>query len=108
MSAQSLRIGLTARAGRGGSMAKRPEPTTATCCPTVEDLKAFAVGDLAGARLEEIAVHVSGCPRCDASLQELDHYADGLLTDLHQLDVGPNGAGHPDPVQATVPDRLVH
>ncbi len=89
-------------------MAKRPELTTATSCPNLEDLKAFAVGDLAGAKLEEIAVHVSGCPRCDASLQELDHYADGLLTDLHQLDVGQNGVGSVEPAQVAVPDRLVH
>ncbi len=82
------------------------EPTTR--CPGLEDLKAFAVGDLAGTKLEEIALHVAGCPRCDASLQELDHYADGLLTDLHQLDVASNGAGSQGTTRPGVPDRLVH
>src|ERR1700752_2896882 len=89
-------------------MGTRPEPATADSCPRLDDLRSFAVGDLAGAKLEEIALHVSGCPRCDALLQELDHYADGLLTDLHQLDVGPNDSEQSELRQPAVPDRLVH
>jgi hypothetical protein len=72
-------------------------------CPNVDDLKAFAVGDLPGGKLEEIAAHVAQCPRCDASLQALDHYADGLLTDLHQFQGGPSEA-----TGAGVPEGLVH
>jgi hypothetical protein len=74
-----------------------------TPCPSGEDLKAFAVGDLGEAKLEEIAAHVAACPFCDASLQALDQYADGLLTDLHQL-----GAASPVAAEADVPERLVH
>ncbi len=88
-------------------MGTPPEPATARC-PDVEDLRAFAVGDLAGAKLEEIAAHVAACPRCDASLQELDAYADGLLTELHQLDDESNGAGQRGAAHPSVPDRLVH
>lgn len=73
-----------------------------TACPNAEELKAFAVGDLAEGKLEEIADHVSGCGQCDANLQELDKYADGLLVDLSQLHDGP-AAG----VQAAVPERLL-
>jgi hypothetical protein len=88
-------------------MGTPPEPVAARC-PAPDELRAFAVGDLAGTKLEEIAAHVAACPSCDASLHELDAYADGLLTELRGLDVQSNGAGQRGAVEASVPDRLVH
>jgi hypothetical protein len=71
-------------------------------CPHLEELKAFAVGNLPEKQLDEIAAHVPGCPRCDAALQELDGYQDGLLADLHHLPVELTERS-----QVVVPDRLV-
>src|SRR3954463_12133254 len=79
------------------------KPPVSAPCPSGDELKAFAVGDLGEAKLEEIAAHVAACSRCDASLQALDKYADGLLTDLHQLRTAPLAGAEP-----VVPEPLVH
>ncbi len=54
-------------------------------CPKADELKAFAVGDLPEVKLEKIATHITDCQHCDSSLQELDEYADGLITELKFL-----------------------
>src|SRR5437763_1173500 len=86
-----------------GEVMRSSEPPISGDCPSGDDLKAFSVGDLGETKLEQIAAHVAKCSRCDASLQALDKYADGLLTDLRQLRTTPIVG--PDPA---VPDRLVH
>ncbi len=58
---------------------------TSSICPKADELKAFAIGDLPEAKLEKIAAHVTDCQRCDSSLQDLDKYADGLVTELKFL-----------------------
>ncbi|HUG91800.1 MAG TPA: protein kinase [Planctomycetaceae bacterium] len=57
-----------------------------TLCPPVDELRAFAVGDLPEPVLDRVARHVAECDRCDASLHEFDGCADPLLTGLRGLD----------------------
>ena len=66
-----------------------------SACPDSRILRAFAVGDLSRSTLETVARHVESCPRCEASLDAWDGYADGLVTAL----VGINEAV--DPASAT-------
>ncbi len=40
-------------------------------CPTTEELMAFSRGALAPDVVDEIAVHVSACPRCEEVLGTL-------------------------------------
>jgi hypothetical protein len=55
-----------------------------TDCPSREELTRFAVGDLAGAALAQLAAHVEHCTACESVLQELDAYADPLVRALRQ------------------------
>ncbi len=55
-----------------------------TDCPSREELARFAVGDLGGAALARVAGHVERCPGCESTLQELDGYADALVSALRQ------------------------
>ncbi|HEV3444107.1 MAG TPA: protein kinase [Gemmataceae bacterium] len=59
--------------------------TAHPCCPRVDELKAFAVGNLCGAAFDDIAVHVEQCRDCAASLQAFDDHADGLVAGLRDL-----------------------
>ena len=61
------------------------EEVMASVCPRVDELKAFAVGDLCGASFDEIAAHVEQCHDCEASLQAFDNHADGLVIGLRDL-----------------------
>src|SRR5437667_8451763 len=54
-------------------------------CPRVDELKAFAVGNLCGAAFDDIAAHVERCHDCEALLQAFDHHADGLVAGLRDL-----------------------
>jgi tRNA A-37 threonylcarbamoyl transferase component Bud32 len=54
-------------------------------CPSADDLKAFAAGNLAGASFTAIAGHVETCSQCENRLEAFDHDTDGLVTDLRQL-----------------------
>jgi eukaryotic-like serine/threonine-protein kinase len=54
-------------------------------CPRVDELKAFAVGDLCGSAFNAIAAHVERCRDCEASLQAFDDHADGLVAGLRDL-----------------------
>jgi serine/threonine protein kinase len=78
-----------------------------TACPNEQELRAFALGDLPEGRLQEIADHLSQCARCDAGLQELDQYADGLLVDLSQLDEAQLHDDSREGGHAAVPQRLL-
>ncbi|QDT98724.1 protein kinase domain-containing protein [Gimesia aquarii] len=71
-------------------------------CPRADELKAFAVGDLPEAKLEKIAAHVTDCQHCDSSLQNLDEYADGLVTELKFLN-----ADRAEDQTLNVPQKLV-
>jgi hypothetical protein len=54
-------------------------------CPETDVLRAFAIGDLASVKLDQIATHVTDCKLCGNSLAAFDDYADGLLADLKRL-----------------------
>ena len=43
-------------------------------CPHHDDLKAFAIGDLAAPSVQRIAEHIAGCSQCDAVLQQFDNH----------------------------------
>ncbi len=51
-------------------------------CPPTDVLRAFAIGDLDGRQLEEVAEHVADCPSCEESLAAYDDYADALVSEL--------------------------
>ncbi len=55
--------------------------TTQATCPSGEILAAYARGELVPTALEGVAEHVSHCPRCTASLEEVDG-AVGFLAGL--------------------------
>jgi serine/threonine protein kinase len=54
-------------------------------CPEQSLLAEFAVGSLSARQLERIADHVESCAACETALQEYDHVADPLLSELRQL-----------------------
>jgi hypothetical protein len=76
------------------------ETMNAARCPSPEELRAFAVGDLGDAEIDRIAGHVVGCGPCDRALRSLDGMTDGLLRDL-------NGLGPAAPLAAPVPEGLL-
>ena len=68
-------------------------------CPTADELRAFAMGTLAHAALQEWAEHMDTCPECAAQLESFDDHADSLVASLQQLSA--------TDVQANVPPELV-
>ena len=54
-------------------------------CPSADDLRAFALGNLSAAAFEQIAGHVVDCAVCGTALHGLDDDPDGLVTQLRQL-----------------------
>lgn len=63
-------------------------------CPTSDQLRQFAVGNLPAAEVDAIASHIDSCPACDAALAEFDSAEDALLTGLKntQRDIDPGVA----------------
>ncbi len=59
--------------------------TTANC-PSDDQLRAFAVGELASLEFERVAGHVADCPSCDTSLAAMDDADDVLITQLRELE----------------------
>jgi tRNA A-37 threonylcarbamoyl transferase component Bud32 len=57
-------------------------------CPSAEELRAFAVGDLGDADIDRIARHVVDCDSCDRALRPLDGVADDLLRSLEGFGPG--------------------
>ncbi len=71
-------------------------------CPENELLRAFAIGQLAETRLEQVAAHVTGCQTCENVLAQFDDYSDGLLMELRHL-------RHQDPPSTrAVPNEVYH
>ena len=63
-------------------------------CPTADQLRQFAVGNLPAAEVEVIASHIDSCPACDVALAKFDSAEDALLTGLKntQHDIDPGAA----------------
>src|SRR5207237_2538180 len=77
-------------------------------CPRVDELKAFAVGNLCGAAFDDIAAHVEQCHDCEASLQAFDNHADRLVVGLRDLkDLSEEEAIIPPAELITVARRVV-
>jgi tRNA A-37 threonylcarbamoyl transferase component Bud32 len=76
------------------------ETTNLPPCPSPEELRAFAVGDLDGADVERIGDHVLGCAACEHTLWSLDGVEDNLLQRLG----GYNADAQPS---ATLPEALL-
>jgi WD40 repeat protein/tRNA A-37 threonylcarbamoyl transferase component Bud32 len=53
-------------------------------CPTPEELKAFHLGDLPDAALEELGAHLEICPRCEAASRALDEMTDSWVDAYRQ------------------------
>ena len=51
-------------------------------CPDADALRAFAIGNLPGTTLLEIAEHLESCPQCESRLQDFDRHTDPLVTSL--------------------------
>jgi serine/threonine protein kinase len=58
--------------------------STTALCPDADLLYAFAVGNLAAAECEALAVHVQQCPRCAERLAALDDRGDPFVAGLRQ------------------------
>jgi WD40 repeat protein/serine/threonine protein kinase len=58
-----------------------------TNCPSDRELLAFHVGSLEEERIDSIADHLEGCPRCEAAVERLDGSVDRAFFALR--DVGP-------------------
>src|SRR5262249_31264609 len=54
-------------------------------CPSADELRAFAVGNVTETALARIAGHVEGCRDCEAQLQAFDSASDGLVASLRHL-----------------------
>ena len=48
-------------------------------CLTPDELKAFNLGDLPEAVLEELGSHLETCPRCEAAARALDAESDPVV-----------------------------
>jgi eukaryotic-like serine/threonine-protein kinase len=48
-------------------------------CPTPSELKAFHLGDLPEAVVEELAAHLESCARCEAAARALDELSDPVM-----------------------------
>jgi hypothetical protein len=57
-------------------------------CPSQEQLRAFAVGDLSSRLMEEVAEHLARCPQCEQSLASLDGWTDPLVAQLKRTNAG--------------------
>ena len=55
-----------------------------TNCPSRDDLRRFAVGDLEARAFATIATHLESCRACEASLQGLDSATDPLVSALRR------------------------
>src|SRR6202034_1069468 len=55
-------------------------PLDGECVAVRDDLAALAVGTLTGRQRAELLVHLEGCARCAAELEELSAAADALIT----------------------------
>src|SRR5690349_4660394 len=53
-------------------------------CPTPEELKAFHLGDLPDAALEELGAHLETCPHCEAAARALDEMTDSWVDAYRQ------------------------
>src|SRR6267378_8093832 len=69
-------------------------------CPSPEELRAFAVGDLCDTDIDRIAGHVLDCEPCDRALRSLDEMTDGLLRSL-------NGFSPNAQLSAPLPEALL-
>jgi tRNA A-37 threonylcarbamoyl transferase component Bud32 len=69
-------------------------------CPSPEELRAFAVGDLGDVDIDRIAAHVLDCEPCDRALHSLDRVTDGLLRSL-------NGFSPDAQVSVALPEALL-
>jgi eukaryotic-like serine/threonine-protein kinase len=76
------------------------ETTNPPRCPSPEELRAFAVGELGDADIDHIAGHVLDCEPCDRALRSLDGTTDGLLKSL-------NGFGPDAPSSPALPGALL-
>ncbi|MGH7129246.1 MAG: hypothetical protein ACREIV_11810, partial [Planctomycetaceae bacterium] len=71
-------------------------------CPTADELRAFAVGDLPRLALDRVAEHLAACTDCDASLRAFDGNSDALVSELRRLELEESKASCP-----AVPRELI-
>jgi len=69
-------------------------------CPSADELRAFAVGDVSEAAMGRLAEHVLKCNPCETRLQSFDHCSDVLVNGLK----GSNGFTVDDP---PLPEELL-
>ncbi len=55
-----------------------------TTCLTADELRAFHLGDLSEAVLQELAAHLENCPHCEAAARALDGVADAVADAYRQ------------------------
>jgi serine/threonine-protein kinase len=60
-------------------------PDHAGDCPSRDALLAYALGKLPGASLESVAEHVTQCPRCNSTLNQLQTQEDTLVRNLRRF-----------------------
>src|SRR5439155_18825515 len=54
------------------------------CCPSIQDLQAFHLGNLPEADLDIVAEHLESCSRCETAVREFDTSFDPLLAALRK------------------------
>ena len=70
-------------------------------CPDRTELEEFIVGSMSAREFARVADHIERCIVCEERLQELDHLAEPLVTELH-------GLSHADePAFMPVPPELI-
>ncbi len=78
-----------------------------TCCPNQTELTEFAVGNLSGPALVQIASHVEHCAACEMALQAFDGLADHLVAQLRQLASKETATLEPVPAELLAAARSV-
>src|SRR5579883_2403093 len=56
-------------------------------CPTMQELKAFVLGELAEDRCDDVCAHLEGCSKCETLIQRIDEQDDELIQVLRQGEV---------------------
>ena len=81
--------------------------TTAAWCPDADELRAYLLGELEPARLDELAEHLGACPACDARAAALDAESDAVVAALRSTAGGTPAAADPSAPPAVVGDYQV-
>lgn len=81
------------------------QPVSSVACPEHFQLLALIEGTLPDEQLDAVAHHVSGCPSCDARLDQIEEQSDTLIRSLASAPASPDDEETFQRLQADLLDR---